>query len=89
MHHAIGAIELVARGKAPGSFKVQRLSPTSLSTSSETPSVNSVGRMVIVPTPTDHELLGYHLNSFGRNPVFEEALRFIAGVLPAGGRSVG
>ena len=89
MHHAIGAIELVARGKAPGSFKVQRLSPTSLSTSSETPSVNSVGRMVIVPTPTDHELLGYHLNSFGRNPVFEEALRFIAGVLPASGRSIG
>src|SRR5215213_5825241 len=42
MHHAIGAIELVARGKAPGSFKVQRLSPTSLSTSSETPTVNSV-----------------------------------------------
>ncbi len=89
MHHAIGAIELVARGKAPGSFKVQRLSPTSLSTSSETPTVNSVGRMVIVPTPTDHELLGYHLNSFGRNPVFEEALRFIAGILPASGQPTG
>ncbi len=89
MHHAIGSIELVARGKAPGSFKIQRLSPTSLSTSSETPSVNSVGRMVIVPTPSDHELLGFHLNSFGRNPVFEEALRFIAGILPSGGSPTG
>ena len=88
-HHAIGAVELVARGKAPGSFKVQRLSPTALTTSSETPAVNSVGRMVVVMTPTDHEFLGFHLNSFGRNPVFEEALRFVAGILPTTGRMTG
>lgn len=88
-HHAIGAVELVARGNAPGIFKVQRVSPTALTTVTETANVPGVGRMVHMPPTTDPDLLGRELHSFGRDPIFEESLRFVASILPGDGRSIG
>jgi Glucose-6-phosphate dehydrogenase subunit len=78
----LGAIDLVAKGASPGSFRVQRITPLALTTSSQTPTMPRVGRMVQAEDPDEADLLGEALQTFGRDPIFEDALRFAAGLFP-------
>jgi hypothetical protein len=79
----LGAIDVVAKRDNPGSFRVQRITPLALTTSSQTPTMPRVGRMVQVEDPDEADLLGQALHTFGRDPIFEDALRFAAGLFPA------
>ena len=76
----LGAVDIVAKGVSPGSFRVQRITPLALTTSSQTPTMPRVGRMVQAEDPDDADLLGQALQTFGRDPIFEDALRFAAGL---------
>lgn len=75
-------VSLVAGGDAPGTFRVERTDKDDLSTSSETPSVPLVSRMVYAKRPNSEEMLGEELKRFGRDRVLEESLRFATKLLP-------
>jgi hypothetical protein len=78
----LGAVDIVAKRAHPGAFRVQRIAPTALTTSSETPTMPHVGRMVQTDEWDEADLLGQSLQTFGRDPIFEDALRFAAGLFP-------
>lgn len=75
-------VRLVAGGDAPGTFRVERTDKDDLITSSETPSVPLVSRMVYAKRPSSEEMLGAELKRFGRDRILEESLRFATELLP-------
>lgn len=81
-HIALSDVQLIAGGDAPGTFRVDRINEVDLMTSSESGSVPHVSRIVYASPPGDHQMLGTELQRFGRDPVFEEALRFAVRLLP-------
>jgi glucose-6-phosphate dehydrogenase assembly protein OpcA len=78
----LDSIELTSKGREQGSFRVQRITATALTTSSQTTSMPRVGRMVYAEELEEADLLGRALHTFGRDPIFEEALRFAAELAP-------
>jgi glucose-6-phosphate dehydrogenase assembly protein OpcA len=78
----LGAVDIIAKRTNPGSFRVQRITPSALTTSSQTPTMPRVGRMVQAEDSDEADLLGQALHTFGRDPIFEDALRFAAGLFP-------
>jgi len=73
---------LTARGEAAGTFAIERINEPALTTSSETPTMPKVSRMVYTRPFDDAVLLGNELRDFNRDRVFEEALNFAATLLP-------
>jgi glucose-6-phosphate dehydrogenase assembly protein OpcA len=78
----LGSIELTSRGQEQGSFRVQRITSTALTTSSQTTTMPRVGRMVYAEELEEADLLGRALHTFGSDPIYEEALRFAAELAP-------
>ena len=76
-------VRLVAGGDAPASFAVERMTPGGLMTASEGPTMARVSRMVHADLPDETDLLSEELRTFERDRVFEQALVFAAGLLPA------
>jgi glucose-6-phosphate dehydrogenase assembly protein OpcA len=75
-------VRLVAGGNAPGNFQIERTDSDDLITSSESPSLPPVSRMVYARRPTDQAMLGAELQRFGGDPIFEESLTVAATLLP-------
>lgn len=75
-------VQLVAGGDAPGTFRIERTDEDDLITSSETPSVPFVSRMVYAKRPSNEEMLAEELHRFGKDRVFEDSLRFATQLLP-------
>lgn len=73
---SLRSVELVAGGDAPGTFRVERTDSDDLITSSETPTNPFVSRMVYSKRPDAVTMLGEELRRFGRDSVFEDAVRF-------------
>jgi glucose-6-phosphate dehydrogenase assembly protein OpcA len=73
---SLRSVELVAGGNSPGTFKVERTDSDDLVTSSETPANPPVSRMVYSKRPDVVSMLADELRQFGRDPVFEETVRF-------------
>ncbi|MBA3337494.1 MAG: glucose-6-phosphate dehydrogenase assembly protein OpcA [Chloroflexia bacterium] len=80
--HSLSNLKLTARGEAAGTFAIERISEPALTTSSETPTMPKVSRMVYTRPFDDAVLLGNELSDFNRDRVFEEALNFAATLLP-------
>lgn len=82
------AVRLVSRGAAPGTFAVEQKDAVGLTTTSETPTMPRVGRMIHARAPDEAALLDRELHGIERDRVFEEALSFAAGLLDGaeGGR---
>lgn len=81
---ALVGVRLLARGEAPGSFAVERMTPSGLMTASESPTMPHVSRTVYAQLPDDITLLGEELQAFDRDRIYEEALAFAAAILPEG-----
>lgn len=79
---AIGAITLTSRGAHPGTFTVERTTPTDLMTTSSIPGEPHVGRMVHVIPATDSDLLAEEMHFFEPNPIYERALALATRLLP-------
>lgn len=77
----LAAVRLAAHGDAPGTFSVERMTPTGLMTASESPTMPRVGRMVHAGLPDEADLLSEALRSFDRDRVYEEAAAFAAALL--------
>ena len=77
----LASIHLTARGSAPGTFSVEQ-ADAGLTTTSETPTMPRVSRMVHARPRDDTALLGNELRAFSRDRVFEESLRFAAALVP-------
>lgn len=75
-------VRLVAGGEAPGNFQIERTDSDDLITSSESPSLPPVSRMVYARRPTNESMLGAELQRFGGDAIFEEALAVAARLLP-------
>ena len=75
-------VRLVAGGDAPGNFQIERTDSDDLITSSESPSLPPVSRMVYARRPTDESMLGAELQRFGGDSIFEESLAVAARLLP-------
>ena len=73
---SLRSVELVAGGDAPGTFRIERTDSDDLITSSETPTNPFVSRMVYSKRPDAVTMLGEELRRFGRDSVFEDAVRF-------------
>jgi glucose-6-phosphate dehydrogenase assembly protein OpcA len=76
------AVEIVAKRPHPGAFRVRRITATALTTASETGTGRPVGRMVVAEDEDEAALLGRSLHTFGRDPVYEDALTYAARLLP-------
>ncbi|MDQ3044369.1 MAG: hypothetical protein M3R06_04350, partial [Chloroflexota bacterium] len=81
---SLGSLTLTARGEEAGTFSIERISELALTTTSETPTMPRVSRMVYTRPLDDAALLGNELRDFNRDRVFEEALTFAATLLPEG-----
>ena len=77
----LGLVSFRAVGDAPGTFTVERVNDAGLATTSETPNMPPVSRMVYAVQPDDPDLLGPELHAFGRDRVYEESLAFVASLL--------
>ena len=77
-------VKLAADGGKAGVFKVDRLDENEISTSSDMPGAASIVRTVFAPLPGEADLLAEQLRAFSRDPVFEAAMIFAAGLAPAG-----
>ncbi|MBA2278197.1 MAG: glucose-6-phosphate dehydrogenase assembly protein OpcA [Chloroflexia bacterium] len=75
-------VQIIAGGDAPGQFTIERTDSDDLITSSESPSMPPVSRMVYARRPTDQRMLGAELQRFGRDRIFEEALALAAKLIP-------
>ncbi|HEU0165407.1 MAG TPA: OpcA/G6PD domain-containing protein, partial [Thermomicrobiales bacterium] len=75
-------VELIATGEAPGVFRVERTDDDDLVTSSETPSVPFVSRMVYSKRPENARMLHSEVQRLSSDRVYEEALRTAAKLLP-------
>lgn len=78
----LGAVTINAAGNAPGIFRVERVSPESIETTSELTS--RVSRIVYLRNLDDTRLLSLELRVFGSDPVYHEALDFAANLWPEG-----
>jgi len=78
----LAAVTLAAHKECPGTFAIERTSPQTLTTASETPNMPRISRMVYTRPQTDTELLGTELQIFGDDPIFEAALATAARLLP-------
>ena len=83
VEQGLSAIDIACKGHSPSACRVQRIAPTALTTSSQTGTMPPVGRMVHAEEWDEADLLGQALHTFGRDPIFEEALVFAAGLFPA------
>lgn len=78
----LGSVTITAGGNAPGVFRVERVSPTSVETTSELSS--TVNRVVYVRNLDDARLLSLELRVFGGDPIYHEALDFASNLWPEG-----
>jgi glucose-6-phosphate dehydrogenase assembly protein OpcA len=81
----LGSVTLVATGPAPGEFVVERTNDVGITTTSETPTMPRVSRLVYGGLADDAHLLSQELRNFSGDPVYEEALVFAADLWPDGG----
>lgn len=72
----LGSVVIDAIGDAPGEFKVERTESNELMTTSETPNMPRVSRIVHGLPTDDAHLLEAELQQFGRDRIFEESLAF-------------
>ncbi len=79
---SLRSVRLVAGGEAPGNFQIERTDSDDLITSSESPSLPLVSRMVYARRPTNEAMLGAELQRFGADSIFEDALKVAARLLP-------
>ncbi len=75
-------VEITAGGAHSGTFRVERTDADDMVTSSETPTVPFVSRMVYAKRPSNEKMLGEELQRFGRDRTFEEAITFATRLLP-------
>ena len=80
----LGSVTLIAGGAAPGQFTVERTNDQGITTTSETPTMPRVSRLVYGRLPDDRQLLSQELRNFGGDPIFEQALIFAADLWPEG-----
>jgi glucose-6-phosphate dehydrogenase assembly protein OpcA len=78
----VGSVVLHAGGDAPGTFRVERVTPESVETSSEFAS--KVDRIVYVRNLDDARLLSLELRVFGSDPIYHESLAFASNLWPEG-----
>jgi hypothetical protein len=78
----LGEVSIEAGGDNPGRFKIERVSPSSVETTSELTS--TVSRVVYVRNLDDARLLSLELRVFGSDPIYHEALGFSASLWPEG-----
>lgn len=76
----LATVALVAEGVA--SFRVERFDPAELATFSQLDGLPTGRRMVYAPLPDDAALLADELRDFGRDAVYEAALRFATPLTP-------
>jgi glucose-6-phosphate dehydrogenase assembly protein OpcA len=81
----LGSVVLVASGSDPGQFTVERTDAVGITTSSETPTMPKVSRLVYGRLADDSHLLSQELRNFSGDPIYEEALEFAADLWPDGG----
>jgi glucose-6-phosphate dehydrogenase assembly protein OpcA len=75
-------VEILAGGKHPGKFRIERTDADDMVTSSQTETVPYVSRMVYAKRPTSVNMLGQELQQFGPDRVYEEAVAKTLGLLP-------
>ncbi len=75
-------VEIISGGAFPGTFRIERTDADDLITSSETNTAPLVSRMVFARRPDTGTMLGEELQRFGRERIFEDALRFATQLLP-------
>jgi glucose-6-phosphate dehydrogenase assembly protein OpcA len=80
----LGAVTLKGTGACPGEFTVERTNDVGITTTSETPTIPRVSRLVYVRVPDDGSLLSQELRNFTGDPIYEEALVFAADLWPDG-----
>lgn len=73
---SLRSVQIVATGEAPGMFRVERTHSDDISTTSETPNIPSVSRMVYSRRPNTQEMIGQELQRFGSDDFYEDAVRF-------------
>lgn len=78
----LGSVTINSGVAAPGVFRVERVSPESIETTSELTS--KVSRTVYVRNLDDARLLSLELRVFGSDPVYHDALTFAANLWPEG-----
>ena len=71
---SLRSVELIAVGEHPGSFRVERTDTDDLVTSSETPDMPHVSRMVYSKRPDSATMLASELQRLSSDRVYEEAL---------------
>jgi glucose-6-phosphate dehydrogenase assembly protein OpcA len=81
----LGSVKLVANGTDPGEFVVERTNEVGITTTSETPTMPRVSRLVYQRLVDDAHLLSQELRNFSGDPIYEEALVFAADLWPDGG----
>jgi len=75
-------VEIVATGEHAGTFRVERTDDDDLVTSSETPNMPLVSRMVYSKRANNETMLATELQRFGPDRVFEQALLSATELLP-------
>jgi glucose-6-phosphate dehydrogenase assembly protein OpcA len=80
----LGAVAIVATGTDPGEFVVERTNEVGITTTSETPTMPRVSRLVYGRLPDDGSLLNQELRNFAGDPIYEESLVFAADLWPEG-----
>ena len=85
----LGAVSLTASGACPGEFTVERTNDVGITTTSETPTMPRVSRLVYGRVPDDGSLLSQELRNFAGDPIYEESLVFAADLWPDGGEAGG
>lgn len=84
--HAIFSLRRVtitASGGAPGTFKIERTDSDDLVTTSATPSMPEVSRMVYAKRPEARKMLSEELQRFGHDKIYEEALLIATRLAPS------
>jgi glucose-6-phosphate dehydrogenase assembly protein OpcA len=74
---------ITASGNAPGTFRIERTDSDDLMTSSETPSMPEVSRMVYAKRPEARKMLSEELQRFGHDKIYEQALLIATRLAPA------
>lgn len=75
-------VKIVSAGNAPGTFTVERTDSDDILTSSETPDIPEVSRMVYSRRPDSDEMIGQELQRFSADSTYEDAVRFAVGLIP-------
>ena len=80
----LSSVTLVAGPECPGTFRVERTDDQAITTTSETPTMPRVSRLVYGRQMDEPALLSQELRNFTGDPIYEEALVFAADLWPEG-----